>query len=192
MAAMISGLSLGDADETHLAGRLAHGESGAFEQLVRVYQPRVARLAYRLLGWRGDIDDVVQEVFLAVLRKADRFRQDSSLWTWLTMITLNHCRTHQRKQMLKSRVYGVLSRLAPGRSPASDASVIRDEAARQVRRAVAALPPRDREVIVLHYLEHRATAQIGQLLGISANAVEVRLYRARRKLREALQSLRKD
>ena len=88
------------ADRADLGARLRDGEPGAFESLVSLYQGRIARLAYRLLGWSGDVDDVVQEVFLAALRNAGSFRGEASLWTWLTRITLNRCRTHQRRRLM--------------------------------------------------------------------------------------------
>src|SRR4051812_2729487 len=75
-----------------LAARFARGEPGTFEQLVALHQPRIARLAHRLLGWAGDGDDVVQDVFLTALRNARSFRGQSSLATWLATITLNRCR----------------------------------------------------------------------------------------------------
>ena len=60
---------------------VARGRS-AFTELVVRYEGEVARLAYRLLGWQGDVDDVVQEVFAAVWRHAGKFRGQSSFRTW--------------------------------------------------------------------------------------------------------------
>jgi RNA polymerase sigma factor (sigma-70 family) len=68
----------------------------------------------------------------------------------------------------------------------------RDETNQKVRDAVAALPPRDREVIVLFYLENQSISAIAGLLGSSNNAVEVRLHRARQKLKGALDGLLGD
>lgn len=183
---------LEDADSSDLARRIARAEPGAFEQLVALYQPRVERLAHRLLGWGDGAQDVVQDVFLAALRKAGTFRGDASLLTWLTVITLNRCRTHRRRNLLRLRAHGFLSHRSARQAESSDRPAIEDERARRVRTAVAGLAPKDREVIVLCYLEHRSTAQIAALLSISQNAVEVRLHRARQKLREPLQGLMKD
>src|SRR5688500_12036613 len=79
-----------------LGERLARGDPGAFEQVVATCRPRVERLARRLLAWRGDVDDVVQDVFLVALEKARTFRREASLETWLTAITVNKCRSHRR------------------------------------------------------------------------------------------------
>jgi RNA polymerase sigma-70 factor (ECF subfamily) len=178
------------AEPLGLAARIARGETGAFELLVELYQPRVTRLAHRLLGWAGDVDDVVQDVFLAALRNSGGFRSESSLWTWLTAITLNRCRSGHRRTGLLPKLMAALGR--PRAAAAADEETLRDEMAREVRSAVAALPPRDREVIVLFYLEHQSSAQMSEVLGVSTNAIGVRLHRARGKLRTALAELMKE
>ena len=69
-----------------LAERFARGEAAAFDEVVRRYHPAVSRLARRLLGWSADAEDVVQEVFLAALKNARRFRRGASLSTWLSLV----------------------------------------------------------------------------------------------------------
>ena len=176
--------------EADLPQRVARGEPRAFELMVSLYQSRVTRLAHRLMGWNGDVDDVVQDVFLAALRKAGSYRGDASVWTWLTSITLNRCRTVYRRRQMQSRVSRLLGR--SGEAARADRSALGDEVAQEVRSAVAALPARDRQVTVLFYLEHRTIAQMSQALGDSPNAIEVRLHRARIKLRKSLEAFMKD
>lgn len=181
---VLSQFDPGRSEPLGLADRIARGDAEAFEALVAVYQPRVTRLAHRLLGWSGDVDDIVQDVFLAVLRHRSGYRQDASLWTWLTAITLNTCRSHLRRREVLRKLASVF---VPHKPPAAaDAGALEDEVAREVRAAVAGLPARDREVIVLFYLEHRAVTEMSSLLGASTNAIDVRLHRARNKLREML------
>jgi len=63
-----------------------------FERLVALHEPRIRRLAHRLLGWRdagSDADDVVQDVLLVLLNKLHTFRGDATLSTWLTSVTIN-------------------------------------------------------------------------------------------------------
>lgn len=187
-AVTTSGVGVEQGDGADLASRIAAGEPGAFELLVALYQSRVTRLAYRLLGWSGEVEDVVQDVFFTALGKAGSFRGHASLWTWLTVLTVNRCRTHQRRQMVRRRVHRVLLNATPSQNTAADRGAMDHEVAREVRSAVAALPPRDREVIVLFYLEQKTIAEIGRLLNASPNAIEVRMHRARAKLRELLKA----
>jgi len=180
-------LSPEPAADRDLARRLARCEAGSFEELVELHGEAVARTARGLLGWRGDIDDVVQDVFVVALEKSPRFRGHCSLRTWLTVITLNRCRTYHRRQTIWRRVSKVFMGHAT-ESPAADSAGLEDETARAVRTAVASLAQADREVVVLNYFEHKSAAQIGELLGASQNAVEVRLHRARGKLRLMLRA----
>ena len=66
-------------EENRLVERFVRGDAGAFDQIVELYQHRIARLASRLLGWPSDVDDVVQEVFLAIFKNLDKFRHQNAL-----------------------------------------------------------------------------------------------------------------
>lgn len=170
--------------------RFARGDGSAFAEIVSAHQGRISRLVYRLLGWRDEADDVVQEVFLAALKNLRRFRGRSSLSTWLTRIAINKCRTHRRRRFLRERLFRAagdeagLVRVGP-----ADRAHMAGETFERVRRAVARLPGRYREVVVLRYLEEMPVEQITRTLGLSRNAVEVRLHRARQRLRAALAGL---
>ena len=129
----------------------------------------------------------MQDVFVAVLKHRSRFRGDASLSTWLTAITVNRCRTAHRRMRLRSLLFGAprsTEEKVDG-APASTRSIAH-ETSKRVRDAVQALPPRDREVIVLRYFEQHSAAEIADLTRQSANAVEVRLHRARARLASSL------
>jgi RNA polymerase sigma-70 factor (ECF subfamily) len=168
-------------DETHIS-------RDRFDRLVAENQERVARLVYRLLGWRGshsngEVDDVVQDVFLAALKNLKSFRDEASEWTWLAAIAINRCRTLKRRRLLEFRWLMLAGR---HRVVEEACEVERDETSERVRQAVAALPAKDREVIVLYYLEDWPVARIGEALGVKPGAIDVRMHRARQKLRELL------
>ncbi len=183
------GMATTDADDAKLPRPAA---LDTLEQLIVLYQPRVARLAFRLLGWKADVEDVVQEVFLAAHQNIHRFRGESSTWTWLTRITINRCRSRMRRAALLGRIWPVVARRAKACALSPDAQSLQDETARIVRAAVAELGQKDREVIVLYYLEERSVAEVSRLVRASTNAVEVRLHRARRKLHSLLQAFGTD
>jgi RNA polymerase sigma-70 factor (ECF subfamily) len=187
-ARVASGGEEDDGGEGALVRRWLAGERAAFERIVALYQGRVTRLVWRLLGWRGgeDVEDVVQEVFVAVLGKAGGFRGESRLWTWLRAIVVNTCRGYLRKQLVRWRYWRELMGRRPGSGDAADERMGRDESSEAVRRAVAKLGAKEREVVVLYYLEECSVREIVEILGVQAGAVEVRLHRARRKLRDLL------
>jgi len=161
-------------------------ETVEFERMVSDHRERVARLAYRLLGWRDEVEDVVQEVFLAALRNLGRFRADSTRSTWLTAITVNKCRSHLRRRLLRLRFFERSPQRVARPVGGAEEAALERESFEQVRRALQKLPARYREVVVLRYLEEMPIAEIAEVLGIFRNAVEVRLNRARARLRADL------
>ena len=178
-----------------LTDRFVRGDPVALDEVVALHQARVTRLAYRLLSWRGDVDDVVQEVFLAALKSAPRFRGDASLATWLTTITLNVCRSHQRRRKLASLLFGHREANEPepaSQHPAVEHVLAGAETSSRIRAAVQALPARDREVVVLRYFESMSAAEISVATRQSRNTVEVRLHRARARLAGALRDVMEE
>ncbi len=178
-------------DESELVAQLVRGNPQAFDQVVEQYQPRVAAMAHRLLGWTDETEDVVQDVFVTVLARVDSFQGRSSLWTWIARITINRCRSWQRRNWLRRNVHRIgeaLLNQQASQLPAGQ-ETIRDETAVEVRTAVRALPVKYREVVVLRYLEELPIERVAELLGLSRAAVDVRLTRARKKLAERLEHL---
>ncbi|MBN1846887.1 MAG: RNA polymerase sigma factor [Sedimentisphaerales bacterium] len=174
-----------------LVARWVQGDGRVFDRIVSLHQRRIAQLAYRLLGWPDEVEDVVQEVFLKVLKNLPNYRGQSSLQTWMTVITVNVCRTWRRKRLLRlRRLKSLVSRL-PEPPPATNTAdgTINTDTFEQVRRAVQRLPGRYREVLVLRYLEQLPIAQIAEILHLARNNVDVRLNRARTLLRDHLADL---
>jgi RNA polymerase sigma-70 factor (ECF subfamily) len=180
-------------DESLLARGLAQGDANAADAFIRAYHARVASLVFRLLGWSADADDVVQEVFVSALGSAGSFRREAELMTWLTRITLNKCRNWQRRRLVWRGLLGRLGRRGQASShPPADLPVDAAEARGRVREAIRRLPARYREVIVLRYLEQMSAEEIGRVLGLTRTNVEVRLNRARERLRTMLGDVLKE
>jgi RNA polymerase sigma factor (sigma-70 family) len=171
---------------------------GAFTEPRSQPPPDVAeRLVRENLGWlrgwvRGRIrdpeavDDICQEAFLKALRASQSLHDLSKFPQWLYRIAENTLRDHLRRQARRRRWLLVSDQLderpAPDRSGAEEAS---EEAAR-VLAAVRELPPRYREPLLLKHAEDLPYARIGEILGITENAVQVRIFRARKMLRKKL------
>lgn len=165
-----------------MANEFTGDDEATFERIVARYESRVARLAFRLLGWSDGVEDIVQDVFLSVFRNLRQFRGDSNLDTWVMSITVNTCRSYRRKRFLRLRA------LKHARTDTEFAATTADDGAvfDQVHRAVRTLPAKFREVIVLRYMEEMSVDEISELLGVSRGAVEVRLSRARERLKDVL------
>ena len=169
-----------DDREQMLRRGIALAKSGAFDELVRRHHDEIAQLVYRLLAWDNEAEDVVQEVFLAAWRALPRFRGEASLSTWLRRIAVNKCRAWKRRWHVRNQWWRHARQThAEPLLPSADDVQLDGEKFEQVRAAVRALPHRDREVIVLHYLEQKAINQVATELGLRRNTVEVRLHRAR-------------
>ncbi len=179
-------------DDHLLVEQFRRGDEAAFDRIVEQYSADVATLANRLLGWPGDVEDVTQDIFLAAFLGLKKFRCDCSLKTWLFTITINKCRSYRHKRKLRRLkpilipVNGIGVRLPPAGNPQSPMNA---EDFDRVRRAVSALPARYREPVVLMYLQDLAADDISRMLGISRNALHVRLSRARKRLRNDLTEL---
>ena len=156
----------------------------AFDRIVERYATDVAALANRLLGWPGDVEDVTQEVFLSAFLGLKKFRCDCSLKTWLFTITINKCRSYRYKRKLRRlQTIGIKIRPTPAET---DSSLKDEEQFTRVRYALARLPAKYREPLVLRYLQELPTNEIARILGVSRNTLNVRLSRARERLRQEL------
>lgn len=165
--------------------RELYRDPAAFDAMVVREAPRVERLAGRLMLWRGDIDDVVQEVFVQAWSQRDKFRGDSPVSTWLGGITINVCRRLRRRQ----RLWNLFLVNSYPRQLAFEGNDQTEIAAKeQLLQALEQLRQTDRELLVLRWLEGRSISEIAMMTGINVKAAEVRLTRARARLKKVLGS----
>jgi RNA polymerase sigma-70 factor, ECF subfamily len=163
------------------AGRA--GDREALNELVKRYQPAVLRVCVSLLGSR-DVDDLVQDIFIKILRRLNTFEGRSSLFTWIYEITVNQCRDELRRR--KRRRWFSLQALPEEtveRVTAEDESVSAQieasELSRNLRLELSKLDPKYRELVVLRDLEGLGYDEIAKISGIDEKLVKSRLYQAR-------------
>lgn len=174
-------------DDHLLVEQFRRGDEAVFDRIVEQHSVEVAALANRLLGWPGDVEDVTQDIFLAAFLGLKKFRCDCKLKTWLFTITINKCRSYRYQRLRRlGHAHGEAS---PAFAAAKPQSLMGEEDFNRVRRAVAALPAKYREAVVLAYLQGLEADEISRILGISKNALHVRLSRARDRLRNDLAEL---
>lgn len=155
----------------------------ALAVLVERHQQRVRRIAYRFCGRWDQADDIAQETFLRMYRAAGSYKPSAAFSTWLYRIVVNLCLDRAKRP----RLAALPDEPPPGKAPAADEAMVRDECVEAVRRAIASLPERQRIVLLLHRFEHLDHAQIAQSTGWSQSAIESLLVRAYAQLRQRLQ-----
>ncbi len=166
------------------------GRSG-HQALVEAHYGRLQRLCELLLGDREEAREVVQDVFMKAYEAAGRSGPPADWVAWLTRIAINACRDRRRAgwwfrfRYLSERVEELP---LAARDPGPVDAAIGEETRRRIWRAFERLPGRQREVFVLRYIEDIPTAQVAMALGLSLGSVKRHLFRAIRRLREALGS----
>lgn len=177
-------MSLDDPDGD-LVRRVGLGDAGAIEALVARKLPRMTALAQRLLGDRAEAEDVVQELFLRVWKSAAAWRPGAARFdTWMHRVALNLCtdRLRRRREIALPETWD-----APDPHPLADVKMVAEQQNAAVGRALAALPSRQREAIVLTYYQELANRDAAAVMGIGVDALESLLARGRRALKARLE-----
>jgi len=162
-----------------LAAALKAGHRYAFRALYERHKDRMLRLALRITGERADAEDAVQEAFLVIFEKAERFDGRSSFATWLYRITVNASLQVRRRRGVAAPEGGVTPLALP-------ADPERAEALRALDREVQALPLRQRMVFTLHLVEGFSLEETAAVLGIAPGTARYHLFAARNRLQERL------
>lgn len=164
--------------------RVAEGDERAFARLVDRHLPMIHRLAWRTLGVEADAEDVAQETFLRAFHQIPRWRGGKARFsTWLYRVALNLCHDRLRKARVWLPV-DTLELVDPDAAP--DAGIEQAQVSRRVGEAIAALPQRQREALLLCHFEGQSNAEAARVLEVSVEALESLLSRARRTLRSTL------
>jgi RNA polymerase sigma-70 factor (ECF subfamily) len=191
-----SAKSYSEANEAELIRRVRNGDKEAFYELVRPYERAVYTSAISILNNQADAEEVAQEAVFKAFSNLSKFRGESKFSTWLIQITINEARLRLRKD--RRHLYESVDEpksneegdyfpkdYADWREIPSEA-LQRKELRDALQRAMAALDPKYREVLVLRDIQHLSIEETSQVLGISAGNVKTRLLRARLQMRDAL------
>ena len=190
------------AQERQLILRLQSGDEGAVRELADRYGSRIFQLSMRYMKNREDAEEVTQDVLMKVYRKADAFRGDSALSSWIYRITFNTAMSRLRSTRLARRAEQERDRMLAGdpdqeqardaRQPADwsrmpDEAVLRAQLRQAVTAAIAELPEIYRAPVVLRDLEGLTTEEASTRLKVKDQTLKSRLHRGRLMLRVKLE-----
>ena len=184
--------------DEQIVERALAGDAEAFGEIVRRWERRIFALAYGMLGRQEDARDATQETFLAAFRGLRGFRGEAKVSSWLHRIAVNQCITRQRRARVRAETAledetdrDVASADAASlitRAHESPAHQVESrERAEIVRRAVGALPPELRQVVLMKEFEELTFQEIADVLDLPMSTVKSRLYTALQQLRMRLE-----
>jgi RNA polymerase sigma-70 factor (ECF subfamily) len=172
------------------------GDEAAFDALVEAYSPQVFGLLTRFLGKRANREDLVQEVFLRVVRARERYEPAARFSTFLFRIAYNIAVNETQRGIAREagrvelgdepRAGPSLAEFEDPRAQAPAAALEQDDVVRAVRAAIARLPENQRMALLLAKYEDLPYGEIAEVLGSSEKAVKSLIHRARESLRASL------
>lgn len=162
------------------------GDTAAFERIVRENRQAVYLMARRVLGDHHSADEAAQVAFVRAWRAREKFRGASSVRTWLIRIVLNVASTMRRARRSGDAPRGLEA--IPDDSPGSEERVRRRQLRERVRRAVAALPNRQREAVLLKVFSELTCKETAEVMELSEGAVKAHLHQAVGNLRRIMRA----
>lgn len=192
---------MSETDDRTLLDKAVAGDAGALEALMTRHAGRVYRLAYGITRNPADAEEVVQDVFLTVVRKGGSFEGQATLATWMYRVTMNAALNRRRGKRRELEVSleehlptytenghraGDRSDLLVDWSSTPEERVLSGESRRVLENAIDSLPDHYRAVLVLRDVEELSNEEVASIVGDSLASVKSRLHRARMALREQL------
>jgi RNA polymerase sigma-70 factor (ECF subfamily) len=187
----LGGFTGEDSDET-LVARFRAGDQAAFEALVRRYEAPLRKLAFGYLRDRMLAEDVAQESFLLAYQRIGSLGRAEAFRSWLYRIAINRAHDYLRRTTRKGEIGGEEGeqRIAQVEAPGDLAGQLASrDLSRRLAGAVAELPEKYRRPLLLKEIEGMTYAEIAALLGWPMGTVQIRIHRARLRLRERARAL---
>ena len=176
--------------DNELIAQVLKGDQQAYKVLVDRYQSYIFTLAYKLMQSREDAEEVAQDVFVKAYRSLADFKGGSKFSTWLYTIAHNTGITYLRKKKQKILALDDEKNFTQLENHESDfkSNQVEDKSKKEmVNRAIEMLSADDAQIITLFYKGDQSLDEIGQIMGMEANTVKVRLFRARQRLKDKME-----
>ena len=167
-----------------LTSAAAQGDEHAFAALMRRHKTWLYRFIRRYAGDSDEAYDLLQDTFVSAWQALARFDPQRSFPVWLRRIALNKCRDRARRVAVRRAALALFGIDAANNQyvPAADELAGSEQSVRRLEQAIANLPRRLKEPLILTTLQGLSHKEAAAILGVNAKAVEMRVYRARRRL----------
>jgi RNA polymerase sigma-70 factor, ECF subfamily len=179
--------------DTELMLRVREGDETSFALLLERHRRPVAHFLYRMVPNQAISEELAQEVFLRVYRSRETYEPSAKFTTWLfriaTRLALNWIRDHKKEANQESLNEGAVEgaeRQVTDGEPTVEARMVNEAKLKEVRRAVEALPEKQKAAVLMHKYEGLEYTQIARALGCSESALKSLLFRAYESLRAQL------
>jgi RNA polymerase sigma-70 factor (ECF subfamily) len=173
------------ADDAVLVAAAAAGSPAAFDVLVTRHRRAVYQLCYRFVNHHEDAADLTQDTFVRAWKALASFRGQARFSTWLHRIAVNVCLNRVAAHSPVAEPIDAEA-LEDRRQPRPGDALLADERAALVRAAVAALPPRQREALILRTYHELSHQEVADIVGTSVGAVKANVFHALANLRKRL------
>jgi RNA polymerase sigma-70 factor (ECF subfamily) len=191
--------NIAEADEERLLLDLKNREEKAYISLVSLYHAKLKNVAYGITLDAEESIDIVQDVFLKAYMGIDKFKGESSIYTWLRRITINESLNWVRKWKRRFRWQhqSIDQEDCPGPELISDEAgpekiLSNRQVSAMLKKGLDSLPEKARAILVLKEVEGLSYDEIGEVLGINKGTVSSRIFYAREKLRESLKGIESE
>jgi RNA polymerase sigma-70 factor, ECF subfamily len=189
-----------DVSELDLVKRCQAGQAEAFDELVTRYRTRIFAMIYNMVHNEQDAWDLAQDSFIKTWKSINRFRGQSSFYTWIYRIVMNVTIDWLRKKQIKGsgaefddaiqlKEIDPASRTVPKADPLPHERMQRTEIRAKIDNAIDQLSPEHRAVILMKEIEEMQYHEIAETLGCSIGTVMSRLFYARKKLQNLLKDV---
>ena len=182
-------------EDSELVARCHEGDPLAFEELVRKYQQSVLNLVYHYIGYRGDVEDVAQKIFIKIYFSLPKFDTRRPFFPWLYRIAINQCYDELRHiRRRKTYTFSELNledsasieKILGSTEPAGQSDRNRGEMQELLQKVLAQLSDPQRKVIILRDIEGISYSEIAAILKCTEQAARLKVFRARNRLKKIL------
>lgn len=175
-------------EDSQLVKDFQAGNERAFNELVNRHRKGIYYLALGMVGNHDDAEDMAQEAFVRAYQSLAKFKGQSSVYTWFYRITVNLCLNHLRTRRVRSFIGLEKIEMVLPSTDATDTVAELKELSETARKAIQALPPKQRAVFILRHFQGLPHAEIAEIMGREEGTIKANYFQAVRKLRRALES----